>query len=210
MMTTGRTKGTAIWLLLGLGLVVLTVAVLLLRASLKYEPLPVLGETGAFSLTNQLGQPVSAEALRGRIWVGDLIFTRCPGPCLLMTRNLSAVQSRLGDDAGALLVSLSADPEHDTPEVLRSYAERFEADPRRWHFLTGPKAELYRFALDDLKLAAEEIDPAQRENLNDLYVHSTRFVLVDGKGQVRGYFDGTDEAVLERLLAAIRRLRREE
>jgi protein SCO1 len=65
-------------------------------------------------------------------------------------------------------------------------------------FLTGSKAELYRVAIDDLKLAAEEIDPAQRENLNDLYIHSTRMVLVDGTGRVRGYFDGTDEAVPER------------
>jgi protein SCO1/2 len=209
-MTTGRSKGAAIWVLLGLGLVVLTVGVLILRARLQSEPLPLLGETGAFALTNQLGQPISAEELRGSIWVGDIIFTRCPGPCLLMTRSLSAVQSRLPADAKVLLVSLSADPEHDTPEVLRSYGERFEADPRRWHFLTGGKAELYRFALDDLKLAAEEIDPAQRENLNDLYVHSTRLVLVDGKGRVRGYFDGTDAGVPERLLASIRRLQREE
>ncbi len=209
-MTTGRSKGTAIWMLLGLGLVVLTVGVLMLRASLRFEPLPVLGETGAFALTNQLGQPISAETLRGSIWVGDLIFTRCPGPCLLMTRSLSAVQAGLPADAKVLLVSLTADPEHDTPEVLRGYGEGFEADPRRWHFLTGTKAELYRFALDDLKLAAEEIDPAQRENLNDLYVHSTRLVLVDGQGRVRGYFDGTDEGVPERLLASIRRLQREE
>jgi protein SCO1/2 len=161
-------------------------------------------------LTNQLGHPVSAKALKGNIWVADVIFTRCPGPCLLMTRSLSALQARLSERDKVRLVSLTADPEYDTVEVLRAYAERFEADAERWQLLTGSKAELYRFALDDLKLAAEEIEPARRENLNDLFIHSTMLVLVDPAGRVRGYFDGTDSAVPERLQAAIRRLQREE
>jgi protein SCO1 len=209
-MKTGPFKGHGIWALLGLGLVVLTVAVFILRGRLQPEPLPVLGKVGGFALTNQLGQPVSLEALQGNIWVADLIFTRCPGPCLLMTRSLSALQARLSDRDKVQFVSLTADPEHDTVEVLRAYGERFEADAKRWQFLTGSKAELYRFAINDLKLSAEEIDPARRENLNDLFIHSTMLVLVDGTGRVRGYFEGTDAAIPERLLAAIRRLQRED
>jgi protein SCO1 len=208
-MTMRLSRGNAIWMLLGLGLVALTVGVLMLRERLRSEPLPVLGTVSSFSLTNQLGQPITAETLEGSIWVADIIFTRCPGPCLLMTRSLAALQAGLPARGRVRLVSLTADPEHDTVEVLRTYAERFEADPARWHFLTGAKEELYRFALDDLKLAAEEIAPEQRESLNDLYIHSTRFVLVDGAGRVRGYFDGTDVAAPERLHSAIRRLQRE-
>jgi len=208
-MTTRPSKGYGVWALLGLGLVVLTVALFAMRQRLQPAPLPVLGQVGAFALTNQLGQPVSGEALKGKIWVADIIFTRCPGPCLLMTRSLAAVQGRLAAGEQVRLVSLTADPEHDTVAVLRDYGERFGADAARWQFLTGPKAELYRFAMNELKLTAEEIDPAKRENLNDLYIHSTTLVLVDGAGRVRGFFDGTDEAVSERLLGAIRRLQRE-
>lgn len=208
-MTLLRSKGNVLWVLLGLGLVALTVGVLMIRERLRMEPLPVLGSVGSFSLTNQLGQPITGKALEGGIWVADIIFTRCPGPCLLMTRSLSALQARLTARDRVHLVSLTADPEYDTVEVLRTYGERFEADPARWHFLTGAKEELYRFALDDLKLAAEEIAPEQRESLSDLYIHSTRLVLVDGAGRVRGYFDGTDAAAPERMLSAIRRLQRE-
>jgi protein SCO1/2 len=209
-MNTQPTRGFAVWALLGLGLVVLTLAVIGLRHRLKPEPLPVFGEAGGFALTNQLGQPMTRDSLQGEIWVADIIFTRCPGPCLLMTRNLAALQARLVEGDRVRLVSLTADPEHDTVEVLRGYGERFDADAATWHFLTGPKAELYRFAIQDLKLSAEEIDEGKRESLNDLFIHSTTMVLVDPAGLVRGHFDGTDAEAPERLLSAIRRLQRED
>jgi len=209
-MTTGRSKGLGTWVVLGLVLVVLTAGLFAWRGRLRLEPLPTLGQVGSFALTNQLGQPVSGESLKGEIWVADIIFTRCPGSCLLMTRSLSALQARLSVRDKVQLISLTADPEHDTVEVLRDYGERFEADAECWQLLTGSKEELYRFAIDDLKLAAEEIEPARRENLNDLFIHSTMLVLVDPAGRVRGYFDGTDSAVADRLQAAIRRLQREQ
>ncbi len=151
VMTKGQSRGWGIWGLLGTGLVILTVGLFALRARLQPEPLPVFGRVGTFALTNQLGQPISAETLRGNVWVANIIFTRCPGPCLLMTRSLATLQSRLTERDPVRLVSLTADPEHDTAGVMRSYAEGFGADAERWQFLTGSKAELYRLAMNDLK-----------------------------------------------------------
>jgi protein SCO1/2 len=203
-----RRRGQAVWALLGIGLVFLTILAVVLRERWKLEPLPVLGRIAGFSLTNQVGQPVTEESLRGQIWVADIIFTRCPGPCVLMTRNLAQLQGQLRERDEVRLVSLTADPGHDTVDELRRYGERYEAIPSRWHFLTGSKEELYRLAINDLKLSTEEIDPTRRENLNDLFIHSTKMVLIDTEGQVRGYFEGTDAEVPGRLLGAIRRLQR--
>jgi protein SCO1/2 len=194
--------------LLGIGLVILTILAVALRERWKPEPLPVLGRVTGFSLTNQLGATVTGESLIGQIWVADIIFTRCPGPCLLMTRNLGLLQRELRERDSVRFVSLTADPGYDTVDELLRYGERHGADPSRWHFLTGPKEEIYRFAIEDLKLSAEEIDPERRESLNDLFIHSTKMVLVDAEGQVRGYFEGTEAEVPRKLLGAIRRLQR--
>ncbi len=209
MKTKGYSTGWLAWGVLGLGLLALTAGVMTLRKRAQPDPLPILGRVSTFALTNQLGHAVSGEALEGTIWVADIIFTRCPGPCLVMSRGLSRLQTELGDGDKVQLISLTADPEFDTVDVLRAYSQRFEANPKRWQFLTGLKKELYRFAIDDLKLSAEKIDPEQRNSLSDLFIHSTHLVLVDQAGQVRGYFDGTDVAVSARVLAAIRRLERE-
>lgn len=170
------------------------------------QPLPVLSRVTGFQLTNQVGQGVGARDLTGRVWVADIIFTRCPGPCVQMTRQLAEVQAELGPDRPVKLVSLTADPGFDTVEVLRQYAERFGAQPGRWHFLTGRKADLYDLAIKQLLLAVGETDPAQRTDAADLFIHSTKFVLVDAQGGVRGVFEGTEPESRPQLLEAIRRL----
>src|SRR5690606_11415918 len=95
-------------------------------------PLPMLGQVENFTLTNQLGQKVTLENLRGQVWLADIIFTRCPGPCARMTRQMAEVQKALPARSRAKLVSLTTDPDFDTPEVLTKYAARFEADTNRW------------------------------------------------------------------------------
>jgi len=170
------------------------------------QSLPVLSRVTGFQLTNQLGQEVSARDLDGHVWVADIIFTRCPGPCVRMTRQLAEVQAGLAADSPVKLVSLTADPEFDTMEVLRGYADRFGAQPGRWHFLTGRKPDVYDLAIRQLLLAVGESDPAQRARDADLFIHSTKFVLVDAQGGVRGVFEGTDPESGPQLLAAIRRL----
>lgn len=198
-----------LWLLVGL-----TVAVVALfflarvpRTPLApATPLPVFGRVSGFQLTNQLAQSFSSAELEGNIWVADLIFTRCPGPCAQLSAHLAQLQRRLPPGVAVQLISLTADPDHDTPEVLRAYAERFQADPRRWRFLTGPRAEINEVATKQLLLAVAEKDPAERESADDLFLHSTKWVLVDAQGQLRAVYEGTEEQSVDRVLADIQRL----
>jgi cytochrome oxidase Cu insertion factor (SCO1/SenC/PrrC family) len=175
-------------------------------ARVAEPPLPVLSRVTGFSLTNQFGEVVTVEALRGRPWLGEIIFTRCPGPCVRMTRNLAELQNRLPRDADPRFVTLTADPAYDTPAVLRAYAERFGADSNRWHFLTGPQVRLYELATKQLLLAvAENPDPANAPP-DELFIHSTRMVLVDAAGRVRAAYDGESPAAQDQVLADLRRL----
>ena len=174
------------------------------------EPsLPVISQLKDFSLTNQLGQSISLAHLRGKVWVADIIFTRCPGPCATMTRHLAGLQSALSDNPQVQLVTLTTDPEFDTPAVLKDYAGRFGAQPDRWHFLSGTKLQIARLAIDDLKLTAIENKPEDRKASDDLFVHSTIFVLVDRQGRLRGAFESLEPGFQPRILKAIDRLLQE-
>jgi protein SCO1/2 len=178
------------------------------------KPLPVYGKVADFTLTNQQGAPFSLADLRGHVWLADLIFTRCPGPCLKMTRQVKELQESLPASSQARLVTLTTDPTFDTPPILRAYADRFGADTNRWVFLTGTKAQIAQVAVNSLKLTVLEKEPADRQSPNDLFVHSTIFVLVDKQAQLRGAFETTGDdvdprKVKARLLDAIQRLERE-
>jgi protein SCO1/2 len=178
------------------------------------KPLPVYGQIAGFTLTNQDGRTVSLADLRGRVWVADIIFTRCPGPCLKMTRQMKELQQALPVSSQARLVTLTTDPEFDTPPVLKTYAGRFNADLNRWNFLTGTKKQIAALAIDSLKLTAIEKKPEERESPQDLFVHSTIFVIADKRGQLRGVFESNGEGidphqVQARILADVRRLERE-
>ena len=213
-----RSVGWLVWG--GLALVGLTVLVGLLLAGLRSEdsggkPLPVIGPVAGFTLTNQNGSAVSLADLRGRVWVADIIFTRCPGPCLKMTRQMKELQEALPPTSQAKLVTLTTDADFDTPPVLKAYAERFQADTNRWTFLTGTKQDIAKLAIDSLKLTAIEKKPEERESPQDLFVHSTIFVVADKQARLRGVFETTGEgiepqAVKEQILAAVRRLEREQ
>ena len=118
------------------------------------------------------------------------------------------ISSRMGElqkplrDTDVKLVSFSVDPQHDTPAVLRDYAAKLNAQPERWHFLTGDKERIYQLSRNGFKLAAAEGEPAGP-------IHSTRMVLVDRSGTIRGYYDATDADAVTRLLADVAHLRRE-
>jgi protein SCO1/2 len=212
-----RKTGWLVWG--GLALVGLTLVLAFGLAQLKSHndagrPLPVYGQIADFSLTNQNGRAVSLADLRGQVWVADIIFTRCPGPCLKMTKQMKALQDALPSGDQAKLVTLTTDADFDTPPVLKTYAERFQADPQRWIFLTGTKQEVAKLAIDSLKLSAIEKKPEERESPQDLFVHSTIFVIADKQGQLRGVFETTGEDidpehVKEQILEAVGRLERE-
>jgi protein SCO1/2 len=203
---------------LGLVLLLVTLALAALLAGVKRwnsgPPLPVLGMVHEFTLTNQAGAAVSLADLRGRVWAADIIFTRCPGPCFRMSRQMKELQKELPANSRARLVSLTTDPDFDSPPVLAAYAGRFGADTNRWMFLTGTKREIGNLAVSSLKLSAVEKKPEERESPEDLFVHSTIFVVVDRRAQLRGIFqtggEGTDwPAEKQKILAAIRQLERE-
>jgi protein SCO1 len=175
------------------------------------RPLPQYGMVADFTLTNQSGQRVTLTNLLGHIWVADVIFTRCAGPCPKMTRQMRELQEVLPSSSTAMLVTVTTDPEFDTPPVLAAYAERFKADTNRWIFLTGPRRDTAALVSGSLKLTAVEKAPQEREAEQDLYIHSTLFVLVDKHGHLRGIYETSGEgiepgAVRNRILADMRRL----
>jgi protein SCO1 len=195
-----------------LGAVILFVVALYLRTGplAPGRDFPVLSQLENFALTNQLGREVRLDDLAEKVSVVNVIFTRCAGPCATITRQTREMQERLAGEDRVRFVSLTADPEYDTPEVLQRYALRFSAESKNWHFLTGSKREIYRLAIDDLKFTVMETPPETRDSEADLFIHSTKFVLVDGRGRVRGYFDGTEAETVEQVTKAVRDLLRQE
>jgi protein SCO1/2 len=160
-----------------------------------------------FTLTNQLGEVVTLQNLKGKVWVADIIFALCPGPCPKMTEEMSKLQTAFDAKQPLRFVTLTTHPEHDTPEVLKSYSEKFSADPARWVFLTGTKRELLaNLAIGSLKLSAVEKEEKLQESENDLFIHTTMFVLVDKAGKIRGYYESLEPGFQEKIRADINSL----
>jgi len=203
------------WLVFGsLALVIagITLAYVLSQAEKlrnRQVSLPLLYPVTDFTLTNQHGRAVSLADLRGKIWIADIIFTRCAGPCPKMTKRMSELQRALPANSPVKLVTLTTDPEFDTPEVLRRRGESVGANFDRWIFLTGAKKQIAHLARDGLKLIAEETNPAERTSDNDLFIHSTLFVIVDKQGRLRGSFEYDDPKMTEKAVRAVRKLLRE-
>lgn len=162
--------------------------------------LPLAAPLQPFRLTRQDGSEFDSAAMRGSVWVVDFIFTRCPGPCRAMSNQMAAIAQARRNDTGLRFLTITVDPEYDTPEILASYAAELGADPARWTFLTGRKSEVYRIIRDIFKLPVEELEaPGEHGPI----AHSTRFVLVDARSEIRGYYDGLDAADRARLSAAL-------
>ena len=151
--------------------------------------LPRLSEPVAFTAPG-----VDAESLRGRPWVADFVFTHCSGPCPTLSANMARLQKRLPDAVS--LVSFTVDPEGDTPEVLAAYARALGARPGRWSFARLEAGQLYALMNEGFRLPIL-IDPGAAPGSRS--VHSTKFVLVDPSGVVRGYYDGLSETGLDDL-----------
>ena len=186
-----------------------------MQASRALPQLRVIGPVADFTLTNQDGRISTLADFTNRVWLADIIFTRCAGPCPRLTQQMRQVQDSLPKDSGAKLVTLTTDPEFDTPAVLKKYGERFGADFNRWTFLTGTKSEIAGVAANSLKLSAQPVKPEEQKNSADLFIHTTIFVIVDKHAQLRGFFetggDGVDwtNAVLPKILKSVRQLENE-
>jgi protein SCO1/2 len=164
------------------------------------------GAVPDFALTSQSGARVTLATLAGRPFVLSAIFSTCVGPCPRISQGMREIQGALlGTDA--LLVSITVDPGHDTPEVLAEYARGFGADPQRWLFLTGEKAALHELVRRGFLMAVED-DPTAPTGAQ--VTHDTRLVAVDRQGVLRGWYDGTTAAGRAALVARLRFLAREE
>src|SRR5688572_27935760 len=166
------------------------------------EALPVYYEAPRFELTDQNNQRVNNEQLRGSVWVGMVFFTNCPDICHGMMGRLVDLQESVKDPS-VKLVSFSIDPERDTPEQLKKYAEALGADSTRWMLLTGTKDEMFA-AAEGLKLQAS---PAQGDKP---IAHTNRMLLIDKGGRVRGVYDSSDDAAMSKLAHDAAQLAREE
>jgi protein SCO1 len=175
-----------------------TAAVAMLRT--RAVELPRYGTVPTFSLSDAAGRPFGTAQLDGKPWVVDFIFTTCPEVCPRMTEDMSRLQTWLANRALAgrvQLVSVSIDPDRDTPERLRAYAAQFHAQPGTWTFATGSQQAIEDAVVRGFKIAVSR----EKDDSQDGFaiVHGTKFVLVDGKRQIRGYYDSGDAAAMSRL-----------
>ena len=161
--------------------------------------LPVLAQLPDFRLLERGGQTLGLADLKGKVWIADFIFTRCPGTCPRMSSRMASLQRDLRGEDGLRLVSISVDPEFDTQEVLAKYAAQYQAEERRWFFLTGDKTAIHHLAKSGFLVGG----------VDDVTLHTTRFVLIDRQGRVRGYYNSSDEEDLRKLGNDARALLRE-
>ncbi len=162
-----------------------------------------------FSFVNQDGKVVTNKDYEGKVYVAEFFFTRCPDICKEMNSNMLEVQSKLKSHSDFAILSHTVDPQHDTVEVLKNYAERIGADTRNWNFVTGTKEALYDIAFSGYFVNADEDELAPGG-----FLHSSYFVIVDKEGhiragldeegQVRGVYDGTDQADIKALIEDVR------
>jgi protein SCO1/2 len=149
--------------------------------------LPRLGKLGEFSLVDQDGRKTGSAELRGRVWVGAFMFTRCPTICPRVTRRMRELQLKAREqNLPITLVSFSVDPEHDTPAVLKEYAARYSADLGSWRFLTGDLEVVRRTAVDSFKQALEGRADPKAEGFGIL--HGSHLSLVDPELEIRGFY----------------------
>lgn len=155
------------------------------------------GSVPEFALTERDGSIVSLQQLRGKIWVADFIYTSCTDTCPLQSAIMAKLQQEYAAKPDFQLVSFTVDPERDTPQALTSYATKFQADGKRWYFLTRQRDRIVRLVEEGFHLAvatvSSDADPA------GIIGHSPRFVLVDKDARIRGYYDSQESEAFARL-----------
>lgn len=171
-----------------------------MRPFLRHEPAPppVVGRLPPFELTDEKGRVFGNAQLAGRVHVVNFIFTRCASICPLLTHSMGQLQRRYDEQNidGIRLLSITVDPEYDTPERLAAYGKQHGADPERWSFVTGDPQAVTSLVVDGFKAARGQ--PEENEaGLFDI-AHGGKFVIVDGNGGIRGYYD-TDEMGLDEI-----------
>lgn len=201
-----------IWII---GALFFLVMITSMRFFLMRRPPPpeIVGEVPAFTLVDHRGDEFTREKLiaADKTYVVGFVFTRCPSTCPAISRAMVAFQEQIHRsklDDHVELITVTVDPEYDTPTVLSAYAEKIGADTSNWRFVTGPKTDVERFVVDGFKLAVgelEEVDPGVYD-----IAHSTKLALVDKFGNIRGYYSIDDEGLQELYHRVVRVIRIEE
>lgn len=162
-----------------------------------------ISQVPAFKLTDQTGRTVTLDDLKGKIWVANFVFSRCKGPCPLSTLRMAELNMKLTKARKDVqLISFTVDPDYDTPPVLAEYAKQSGADPAYWQFLTGPDPAIQDIVVKGL------LQPLAKEP-DGTPAHSTRFVIVDANGWLRGYQDSTDPEIVQKVMIDLGDLLRE-
>lgn len=149
-----------------------------------------------FSLINQNGETVTQEDYRGKIYVADFFFTTCPTICPIMTKNMADIQKRIKNDAEVLLLSHSVTPQIDSVAQLKKYAVEKGVDDSKWNLVTGDKKQIYELARKSYLAVKEDGDGGPFD-----MIHTENFILVDKERRIRGFYDGTKKADVDRLMA---------
>ena len=152
------------------------------------SPLPVLGRVQDFTLRDSSGQTFRSERLHGKVWIASFFFTTCSGICPSISKNMASLSRTFERVDGVSLVSITVNPEQDSPEVLALYAKKFKGEGN-WHFLTGPREAITQLAVESFKVG----------DIKEPVFHSALLPLVDSNGLIRGYYDGTEQKEVDRL-----------
>ncbi len=167
--------------------------VFIYRSDTAALALPKITQVTDFELTDSQNKIFNTTALKGKIWVAKLFFTTCASVCPVLSGNMASVYRSYELDNRVHFVSITVNPDTDTPEVLAQYAKRYKADPKRWHFLTGQIETIQKIAIERLKIG----------NKDEPVFHSSHFVLVDADGWIRGYYDGMGKEGTQRIFKDI-------
>ncbi len=150
-------------------------------------------------MTDSESHSFDSRELAGKVWIVDFIYTNCPGPCPRMTSQMHKVEQQVKADSDVRLVSISVDPQRDSPPVLNDFAHRFGGPTEHWFFLTGSPQTVHLLAYNTFHIG----------DLISKMDHSTKFMLVDKHGNIRGYYSSFEEDGIPAMLKDLTTLRRE-
>ena len=160
-----------------------------IKESKRSAELPVLGHVQDFVLKDSTGQEFNSDQLKGKVWIASFFFTTCSDICPVISKNMAGLSRTFEQVGDVVLVSITVNPEQDSPEVLTLYAKRWRGGRRNWHFLTGS-----RKAITDLVVGSFKVG-----DIREPIFHSTLLPLVDSNGFIRGYYEGTKQEEVNRL-----------
>jgi len=176
----------------------LAAALLLLACLDTGAKLPNYGAVPPFTMTDSQGHAFDRNALLGKVWIVDFIYTNCPAECPMMTSRMHKVEQQLKGKSDVGLLSISVDPQRDSPSVLNDFAHRFGGPTNQWYFLTGPPATVHLLAYTTFHIG----------DVLGKIEHSTKFILLDKRANIRGYYSSIDEDGIPAMLNDVAALRR--